>query len=129
MLDLAQVLVFDVFANSGVGFMARPLLPNNEICYQTNVGSIDYSVQNKTDGGAPVTGTLDPAIVMFPATQPWKFDSSGYTFLWAVPGTLWPNADKVYRIAITFTLNAPGTQFHGFSFVLAWEPKTTNPTS
>jgi hypothetical protein len=128
MIDLAQVLKFDVFEGSSLGFMARLLLPNNAICYLANISAIHYSVYNKTDGGSPVEGDLVVADVMYATAQTWKYDSGGFTFLWAIPGELMPDANKTYRTVIKFTYNLPGSQFHGKRFKLVWEGNTKDST-
>ena len=125
----AQVLIFDVFAGSGKGLMARPILPNNSVCFKTHVGTIEYEIYNVTDGDVPVTGTLDPDVVMFSSVQPWKYDNGGYSFLWAAFGTLWPEHSKIMRVVVRIQLSIPGSPFDGFVFLMVWQPMTKNPAA
>jgi len=126
MINLAQVLRFTVFEESSIGLLARLLLPNNNICYLANISEIQYSVYNKTDGGPPVQGDLTVADVMYSTAQTWKYDSQGFTFLWAIPGSLMPDPDKTYRIVLKYTYYLPGSSFNGKKFKLVWEG-TTKP--
>jgi hypothetical protein len=122
----ANVLIFEEFAGSGRGLLARPLLPNNITATRTNIGEIGYTIKNLITSSV-VTGVLDPAVVMLASPMPWKFDPVGYTFFWAAFGTLWPNVNTDYRIVIDFLIEAPGTQLHGFGFKLAYQAKTKDP--
>jgi hypothetical protein len=124
MIDLTQVLKFTVFEDSTVGFMARLLLPNNSICYASSIGAIRYYIYNKTDGGPPVEADLVVADVMYATLQTWKYDTVGFTFLWAIPGELMPDPSKTYRSVLKYTYNIPSSQFHGKKFKLVWEGTT-----
>lgn len=128
----ADVLEFGVFANSSRGLMARVILPNNIIAYKEHIQSIGYSVKNRTDNTPAVTGTLDPDDVMFSALQleGWPSDKIGYTLLWPADGSLWPEADKEYRIALTFVIVNPFPLkpiLAGKAFILAYEAETEDP--
>lgn len=122
---MSEVLHFAPFAASSKGLLARPILPRNVPALQSHIQSISYAVHNLTDGGAPVTGNLVVATVMQAALQPWTLDSIGYSFLWAASGTLWPLADKSYRILVTFTTTAAE---ESLQFTLAWQADTSSPT-
>jgi hypothetical protein len=101
-----DVMEWDDFANSSRGLLARPILPNNVIALREHIATITYKAYNKTDGGAPVTGSLDPAEVMLTAPSgknTWSKDQIGYTFLWPAPGTIWDEPGKLYQIVLTFT--------------------------
>lgn len=121
----AAIFKFENFNNSAKGLVARPILPNKEIAIRDHIASVAYAVYNITDGGAPTTGDLDVATVMFNLLQSWQYDAIGYTFLWDMDGALTPAAPKVYRVVLTFTL-LPAV-LGGKSFRLAWESTTKDP--
>jgi len=117
---------FDEYAGSGRGLLARPVLPNNVNCVQSHVASIDYKVIKKSDSSF-VTGTLDPEDVMLTAPSgknTWPKDQIGYTFNWAMPGTLIPDPNETYQIVITFTL-VPALD--GNKFIRIWKATTFDP--
>jgi hypothetical protein len=125
----AEVLKFDVFAESGRGLMARVILPDNTIAYLADIGAITYEVHDKTAGGSPVTGSLVVADVMFAALQlDWDKDKIGYTFLWPADGALWPVANHRYRVPIEFTIAKAGI-LNGKKFLLVYEPNTKDPAA
>ncbi len=124
---MADVLPFNTFELSGKGLFARPLLLNTKIpAFRADILSIDYDVFNITDVSGPVSGTLSVAGVMYTALQPWDKDDEGYSFWWPAQGTLWPIANKRYRIRITFNIipNHANTQLAGKSFRIAFEART-----
>jgi hypothetical protein len=125
----SNILIFEEFAGSGKGFLARPILPNNAPAFRSKIGEIGYTVKNM-NSGVLVTGPLDPAVVMMEALVPWRYETgpnTGYSFLWAVPGSLWPVPGDPYRIVIDYLVDDPGTQFDGFAFKLAWQNNCKDP--
>lgn len=117
-------LKFYEWAGSSRGLQSRPMLADNTPLYQSGVDSISYDVYNVTDNLGPVTGTLDPNEVMFAALQEWEKDDEGCSFIWQAPGTLWPLANKTYRIVVTFLT----TTDHGsVEIIHVWEVITRNP--
>lgn len=126
----ADVFQFSVFASSSRGLMARVILPSNKVAVLSDIAAIAYSVVNKTDNTTAVTGSLSPADVMFATVQSWPKDSSGFTFLWAADGSLWPIADKRYKVVITFTIVSPyalSPLLAGKSFILVYQADTKDP--
>lgn len=123
----ANVLMFDQFADSGRGLLARVVLPNNVVALRENIGDISYT--SYLDGEEVESGILDVDVVMMEAAVPWRFDADGYTFFWAAPGELWPESNKPYRVVIDFVVEAPDTQMHGFGFTLVYQANTKNPST
>lgn len=121
-----NVLIFEEFANSGKGFLARPVLPDNNPALRVKIGEVSYTVKDMTTGGL-VTGDLDPEIVMMAALVTWKYDKIGYSFFWAVPGILWPTAGHSFRVVVDYLVEDPGTQLDGFAFKLAWQNDCVDP--
>lgn len=124
---MSNVVQFEEFADSGRGFLARPILPNNVPAIKANISEITYEVHETGNSTPSASGVLDPAVVMFDEMQTWKFDSDGYSFWWAVPGELWPLPNTFYRIIVSFLIEAPGNQMHGKAFKLVWEAQTVDP--
>lgn len=121
----ADIFKFNTWAGSSRGLLARPILPNNVVCFRADIQSISYRVVD-LDTLAEVSGMLVVNDVMFTTLQlPWKPDTTGYTFNWGAPGTLWPLPNKKYRIVLTFLL-VP-ILFGGASFILVYEANTKDP--
>lgn len=122
----ADIMKFEDWAGSARGLTAR-LMIGQDIVYRDQINSISYEIYNLTDGGSPVTGTIDPDEVLFDELQTdWGKDLIGYTFLWVVPGTLWNLAGKKYRVVITFTTTS---EHNGVSFVEVWQNTTKSITA
>lgn len=119
----AEVHTFEEWAGAARGLISRPVLPDDTIMVQANVESISFAIYNVTDGGAPVTGSLDVATVMKASPQTWSRDSKGFTFLHEASGSWWSLASKKYRIVITFlTTVALGSK----TLIEVWEVTTKN---
>ncbi len=117
-----MVTEFKVLAASARDLIAAPLNSGNVLALRGTITSISYETYAKGSNALLASGTLDKAVVMFTSAQSWSLDTIGYTFLWNAPGTLWPLANKKYRIVVTFT---PTT---GNPYVLVWEADTTSTT-
>lgn len=110
---------FTVFAGSAKGLTARPIGPDDVEATAANLASITYKSFDEATGLLIASGTLTLADVMLAEAGSWKF-SPGYTFRWAAPGTLWPLANKSYRIQLTFTPAAADVP----PYFLAWQANT-----
>lgn len=120
----AEVFKFEEWAGSSRGLMARPVLPSDVIMVQANVAAIGYQVYNITDGGAPLTGTLDVLTVMKTSPQTWNRDGKGFTFLHEGDGSWWSLPGKVYRVVISFvTTPILGSK----TLIEVWEVTTKDP--
>jgi hypothetical protein len=94
---------FTVFAGSGKGLTARPIGPDDVEATADNLESITYESFDEATSTLVASGTLVIADVMLEEPGTWPKDTTGYTLLWPAPGTLWPTADKRYRVQLTFT--------------------------
>lgn len=113
-----NVFTFCEMAGSSRGLQARIVLADDSAALRDDITAIGYAVYNVTDETGPVTGVLDPVDVMLTALAEWDVDDVGYSFIWQAPGTLWPDADKQYRIAVTFLTSAE----HGaVDIIQVWE--------
>lgn len=120
----SDVFKFSEFKNSARGLVARLVLPTNEVAENADILSIGYEVFNVTDGGASVTGAVDNDSVSDDLAE-WAVDDIGYNFLWVAPGTLWPLAGKVYRVVVTFAIDAD----EPYNIIEVWEVTTKNPAA
>jgi hypothetical protein len=115
----ANVEAFEVFAGSAKGLQARPLNADGSIATSENIASIAYASFDESNGEKVAFGELDVADVMHSSPQSWDVDEDGCTFHWPAPGSLWPAADKRYRVQITFT--PVGGEL---PYMLAWQAMT-----
>jgi hypothetical protein len=120
-----DVLQFGVFAGNGKGLLARPIIQNNHIAVKGDIESIDFSIYDTGTEDAPVTGTLDPNIVMFTAPQTWDKDTKGYTLFIDAPGSWWPLPNKNYRVVIALTATSG---MGGATYLIVWEAQTADPS-
>lgn len=119
----ADIFRFDEFASSGRGLLAAVMLPQNRLAVAADVATISYEVKNITDGGASVTGSV-PLSTMYAAPQEWDRDDVGYTWAWAADGSLWPLANKIYGLVVTFTTVAG---LGPIQFKIAFQINTKDP--
>lgn len=127
-----DTLVWDEWAGSSRGLLARPILPNNVVALRTHIASIVAEVYNLTDGGAPEVVPLVVNDVMLTAPSgkdTWGKDQIGYTFNWPADGSLWPDPDKDYKVVITFTCNATIPALEDKEFIRVWQNHTYDPTA
>lgn len=105
------------YAGSGLGLMARVMMTTDAIGYRADVSTITYEVYVDGASQSPaVTGSLVVATVMLTARATWAKDSTGKTFHWDAPGTLFPTADVTYVVVCTFTPQSGD----GESFKVKW---------
>jgi len=125
-----DIFVWNEFAGSSRGLLARPVLPNNIDALRGHITSIEYKVYNVTDGGPPDVGTLDPLDVMLTAPSgkgTWTKDDIGYTFNWPASGDLWALPGKKYQIVLTFTCSNLIATLTGKQFIRVYKVTTYNP--
>lgn len=127
---MADIFQFEQWALSARGLMARPILPNNQPAFSTDIATIGFVVHNVSDNVEIAAGTLDPAVVMYPTLQkPWKKDLIGFTLLWPFPGSYVPEPGKIIRFKLTPTIINPhgNAQLSGKSFIMVWQADTKDP--
>lgn len=109
-----------VWAGSGIGLMARIMLTTDAVGYRSDfdgTGTITYEVFVDGASQSPaVTGSLTVATVMLTALTTWAKDSTGKTFHWDAPGTLFPTASTEYVVVATFTPDSGS----GVAFKVQW---------
>lgn len=123
----ADVLVFEEFAGSGRGLLARPILMNNANASPANISLIEYLVYLLGNPVPVFSGELVIADVLSATMTPWpnKKDSIGFSFLWPADGDLWPDPGQQYRIIVRFTTTPVlGSK----KFILAWQANTFAPS-
>lgn len=98
----ATIVRSEEWIGASKGLMGKIKLPSNLIALRADIATVTYSVKLMGSANPPVTGNLDPAIVMLVATAPWNRDPEGHSFLWEAPGSLWPDPGT-YRVTVTFT--------------------------
>lgn len=122
----AGLFLFDQFAGVSRGLLARPRRPDNTDATRDNILSIAYAAHIEGNATPFLSGSLTVADVMFNTGQTWTVDDDGAYFIWAAPGTLWPDPNVLYRIIVTWTpvVVVPSVP----AFKMVWRARTLSLT-
>lgn len=121
----AEHLSITAWAGISEGLLSRPRLRDDTDATSENIASITYASHVKGVDNPHATGELTVADVMHATPQrsdSWTSDTTGYTFAWQAPGSLWPTAGVEYRLIVTFTPT------DGEPFVEVWAVQAKSQT-
>lgn len=122
-----ETFKFKEYAGSGKLLRAALRQFDDTMLVNADIDSMEYKVVKLSDLTF-VTGVV-PSDAMKAAPVEWHRDENGYTFGWAAPGSLWPDAGEKYRIIVTFNTAPTYTPAPSASFVKVWQVETVDPES